>query len=152
MCIKCDGYSDEEILRGMDLTIQVYGFYIQGVVENPDGVGNWAYTVGLADFEIPELILTDHTFERSVHLINLVGRRVVQGQSLESALIDSDFTLGRVHDDHIAQGLVAMWPEYYGEMRAGRLPSSVTFRQLIPGGSHDTMTSGRPPTDLARSC
>ena len=55
MCLRCDGYSEEQIRRRRDLTIRVHG-WLMAVVEDDDGPG-WTYTVGLTEsFGHPELL------------------------------------------------------------------------------------------------
>ncbi len=152
MCIKCDGYSDDEVMRGIDLAIRVYGFYIQGVIEDPDGPGNWAYTIGLTDFGLPELVLTDHSFTASMQLLNAVGRRLIAGESMAEAVSDLDCTLGPVHLDHLDRDLIVVWLEYYAEMRAEQLPPTASFFQLIPAASERRSSVDVPLTDLSRSC
>lgn len=152
MCIKCDGYSDEEIMRGIDLTIQVYGFYIQGVVQDPDGPGNWSYTIGLTDFGLPELVLADVPFDDAMQRLNEIGPRVIAGEPLASVLTDLDYTLGPVHYDHLNGDLIVVWVDYYLEMRVGNMPTSAEFLQLIPGPSHGRSGAGSLITDLSRSC
>ncbi len=152
MCIKCDGYSDEEIMRGIDLAVRVDGFFVQGVAEDPDTPGGWSYTIGLTDFDLPELVVTDLPLSISLGLVRSVASRAITGEPLAEVVADLDCTLGPIHLDHLDRDLIVVWLEYYAEMRADRLPASAQFLQLVPGPTHRCSCRNLPLTDLSRSC
>jgi len=51
MCLKCDGYTDEQIDQALELHILIHGWAVQGVEPaTPDGpAGGWAYTQSESD-------------------------------------------------------------------------------------------------------
>ncbi len=152
MCIKCDGYSDEEIMRGIDLAIRVEGFFVQGVAEDPDTPGGWSYTIGLTDFDLPELVVMDLPLSVSVGLLTSVAARLITGHELAVVASDLDCALGPIHLDHLDRDLILVWLEYYAEMRADCLPSRAQFLQLVPGPTHRCSCGDVAITDLSRSC
>ena len=57
MCIMCDGASRDEVLFSLHGRVQRNGWALQIVASTgPPGLG-WVYTIGLAAFDHPELVV-----------------------------------------------------------------------------------------------
>lgn len=134
MCLKCDGYSDEELDRQQDLAIRVNGYqylnvYDPGHVEEIDG--SWTYTIGLAEsFGQPDFLCIGVKPERQAAIVKALGDCIVEDGFLDPAVLtDLDVSLVPVHQDHLTDGLVGAWEHRYGMAEAG------DFLQVIPGAS-----------------
>lgn len=128
MCMRCDGYSEEEIERHTDLVIRVHGFLMQQVEADP----SWTYTIGaLESWARPELIVVDIDAETQVQLLRAVADGyVTSGEILPSTLELLDVELVAVDEQHFRDGLVAAWEERYS-MAA----TTGDFLQVVPGPS-----------------
>ena len=74
MCQRCDGFSEEEVERGYDLTIKVDG-YVRIQVESA-GQPAWAYTMGLNEqFGHPDLICVQVSADLQRQLSFTVGQQ-----------------------------------------------------------------------------
>ncbi|MEQ8719527.1 MAG: DUF4262 domain-containing protein [Acidimicrobiales bacterium] len=132
MCRICDGYSDEELTRELDLAIRVHGFTRVGV-ENPDGTG-WTYTIGLAEnCGQPDLVCIDVEPDFQQRLVQAIAATVVETGSPPDArsLAQLDVELVQVHPRHLDGDLVNLWAERYR-----RRPGEGDFLQVLPGSSH----------------
>ena len=128
MCMRCDGYSWEEIARHTDLAIRIHGFTTVHVEsERP-----WTYTVGaLESWDQPELIVVDIDATVQKALIQAVGGEYVELGEIRSETLELlDVELITVDASHFADGLVAAWEGHYS-MAA----STGDFVQLVPGSS-----------------
>jgi len=91
MCLRCDGYSDEQIARNLELTILTHGWAIRGVSppEPDDPALGWAYTVGTTEnFGLPELIITDTDFNEAGHVLNWAVEFLRDGGTLDGLIDD----------------------------------------------------------------
>ena len=107
MCLKCDGYSEEEIARGRELIIATHGWMVQGVV--PDGHGQpnggFAYTVGVTEsYGLPELVIMDMQHEGAHPILNWAVEFLRDGGSFDG--LDAEgLRWSAVHDVHLDSGL-----------------------------------------------
>ncbi len=131
--MRCDGFSEEEIERHDDLCIQVHGFLMQQVYEQPRDERSWTYTIGLIEnFGHPELLCVQISANTQAELVHALGTAVVENGELPAeALQDLDVELRPVHEDHLDGDLVASWRNRY----AGRPPARGEFLQVVPGPS-----------------
>lgn len=132
MCRMCDGYSADDVLRELDLTIRVHGFTRVGVGDG--SASGWTYTVGLAEnFGHPDLICIEIEPEAQHRFLNAVGEMVVEGRSAPdpAELGALDLELVEVHPTHLGGSLVACWANRYG-----RPAGAGDFVQVFPGPSH----------------
>ena len=84
MCLRCDGYSDEELDRQQDLAIRVNGYQYLHVYQpgSSTGDGTWTYTVGLSEnFGQPEFICIGIKPERQVSIVKALADTVVEAVS-----------------------------------------------------------------------
>jgi hypothetical protein len=128
MCMRCDGYTWEEIARHTDLVIRVHGFTTVRVEsERP-----WTYTVGaIESWDQPELIVVDIDPAIQTTLIRAVSDDYVDiGEIRPETLELLDVELLTVDASHFADGLVAAW-----EGRYSMAASTGDFVQLFPGSS-----------------
>ncbi len=131
MCQSCDGVSEEEIERGIDISIEVYGFFIQ-MVRGP-GDPEWTYTVGLNEqFDHPDLLCVQVKAELQERLTSFIGQAIVEGSGSFNPddLEGLDVELVPIHPRHLRQDLVATWVDRYM-----RFPVSGDFLQIVPGPS-----------------
>ena len=128
MCMRCDGYSWEEIDRHTDLVIRVHGFTTIHVEADPP----WTYTIGAFEsWDQPELIVvdTDPTIQKA--LIRALGDDYVDvGEIRADTLEVLDVELLTVDESHFVDGLVAAWEDRYS-MAA----TTGDFVQILPGPS-----------------
>ncbi len=132
MCMKCNGYSQEEIERQQDLQIRVHGYtYVHVYDPDPDAIdGTWTYSIGLNEsFGQPDLIVVGIGPNRQVSLLRAVADSIVAGNFDNSFLAKLDVSLVTVHEDHFPDGLVAEWEDRYGDAKRG------DFLQIVPGES-----------------
>lgn len=128
MCMRCDGYSWEEIERHMDLVIRVHGYLIQQVEDEP----SWTYTIGIREsWSRAELLVVDIGAHAQARLISAVADDYVAHGVILAATLDLlDLELVDVDESHFADGLVAAWEDRYSmSARTG------DFLQIVPGES-----------------
>ena len=128
MCLRCDGYSEEQVRRALDLTILTHGFAIQQV----DSHRPWTYTIGLLEgFGHPELITVDLALDAQRELLAPLLSMITGTGALDPRwLTENEIEVVPVHEDHLASSLVAMWSDHYG-----RGPHIGTFLQVLPPAS-----------------
>ncbi len=120
MCIMCEGADRDDVLFGLDATVARCGWACQAVEGHDPPDLDWVYTIGLAGgFDHPEFVVLGDIPSGALLLNELGsmvrgGRRFGPGDRVRSA--SGDVTLGAVHPDHIANGLIAMWVDYYGSL------------------------------------
>jgi hypothetical protein len=115
--MRCDGYSEEQIARWLELTILTHGWALQGVeAEEPhDPAGGWLHTVGAtASHGIPELIITDRPAAEAGHVLNWAAALLRDGGSLDDLVADEVLWVP-VHDDHLPSDLFINYTEHYRE-------------------------------------
>lgn len=128
MCMRCDGYSWEEIERHTDLVIRVHGFMMIHVEDVPP----WTYTIGAFEsWDQPELIVIDVDSPMQKALIHAVAEDYVDFGEIRQATLDLlDVEIATVDESHFSDGLVAAW-----ESRYSMAASTGDFVQLVPGPS-----------------
>lgn len=126
MCMRCDGYSWEEIERHTDLMIRVNGY----ITIQVDGPRPWTYTIGAAEsWDQPDLVVIGGEPAWQQVLVHAVADDyVVHGEVLDATLQALDVELVAVHESHLDGGLVAEWEHRYSR-RAG--PGDIV--QVVPG-------------------
>jgi len=82
MCWQCDNPNGttEEYLDELRETIRVHGWAVQGV---EDDRRPYAYTIGLHDHGLPELMVTGLTQQRAARVLNDVAEAAVRGRVLK---------------------------------------------------------------------
>ena len=80
MCWKCDhpGSTIEECFDQLRETIRTSGWAVQFVESDRTP---YAYTIGLHDWDVPELLVTGVSPQRAVRLLNSVARDLVRGDT-----------------------------------------------------------------------
>lgn len=128
MCMRCDGYSWDEIDRHTDLMIRVHG-YVMVQVEGPSP---WTYTIGAFEsWDQPELLVVDLEPELQKVLVHAVADDYVRRGEIGDDTLDLlDLKLIAVHESHFDDGLVGRWEDRYS-MRA----QAGDFVQIVPGAS-----------------
>lgn len=128
MCMRCDGYSWEEIERHTDLIIRVHGFTTIHVEDEPP----WTYTIGAFEsWDQAELIVVDIEAGIQKALVHAVGQDYVDHGEIRPSTLDLlDIGLATVDESHFRDGLVAAW-----EGRYSMAASTGDFVQLVPGPS-----------------
>lgn len=129
MCMRCEGYSWEEIDRHNDLVIRVHGYLIQKVVDEDE---SWTYTVGLDEsWGHPDLVCVDIVQDVQVALIRALASEIAERGEIESQVLDDlDLELVTVDESHFADGMVGVW-----ERRYDRRALTGDFLQIVPGPS-----------------
>ncbi len=130
MCIRCEGYGEEQVERMYDLMIDVHGFAMTQVREH--GQNGWTYTMGLRDrFGHPDLLIVHLVPSVQAELASKLGQMVVSDGTLDhEVLVASDIELVPVLPDHFRDGLVAEWVNRYR-----RFPEEGDFLQVMMGPS-----------------
>ena len=128
MCMRCDGYSWEEIERHTDLVIRVHGFMMIHVEDDPP----WTYTVGAFEsWDQPELIVVDIEATIQKALVQAVAEDYADFGEIRAETLDLlDVELVTVDESHFAEGLVGGW-----EARYSMSASTGDFVQVVPGRS-----------------
>lgn len=129
MCLKCDGYSEEEIARGVELIIATSGWMVQGVEgsDGPNAHDGFAYTIGAtASYGLPELVIMDMEAAAAHEILNWAVEHLRDGGSFNDfATYNIEWT--PVHDDLLDSGLFGSYTRHYGKAPA---PGGVV--QLFP--------------------
>jgi hypothetical protein len=116
MCVICDGQTQEQSARFIELTIIHHGWALRHVhpgADDPTG-GHWTYTIGLVEnFNHPELVITDTEYEVAGSLLNALGEEIRSGHEI-SPITESGFELNEVHPAHLASELFYGWANNYG--------------------------------------
>lgn len=131
MCMTCDGYTDEEQERWLELTILTNGWAVLGVEEPDDPTGGWAFTTGATQSHgLPEFIITDQPWYEAAHVLNWVVKKLRDGGTMDD--LEADQILWQpVHDDHLHTDLFNQFHNHYGEW-----PRPGQMIQLFPS-THD---------------
>jgi|GEM_PF-368583 len=119
MCVICDGQTQEQAARFIELTIIQHGWALRHVhpgADDPTG-GHWTYTIGLVEnFNHPELVITDTEYEVAGSLLNALGEEIRSGHEI-SSITESGFELNEVHPAHLASELFYGWADNYEPSR-----------------------------------
>lgn len=128
MCIRCEGYDEEQVGRMHDLMIDVHGFAITQVREH--GQNGWTYTMGLRErLDHPDLLVVHLLPDVQAELASKLGQMVVDARRLDpEALAESDIELVPVDPRHFRDGLVAEWVNRYH-----KFPDEGDFLQVMMG-------------------
>ncbi len=128
MCLRCEGYSWEEIERHTDLVIRVHGFMAVHV----EAPAPWTYTVGAFEsWDQPELLVVDIEAPIQKALVHAVAEDYVDfGEITHDTLELLDVELVTVDESHFTDGLVGRWEDRYSMSAA-----TGDFVQLLPGPS-----------------
>lgn len=79
MCVKCQGWSDEDLRRDRLRTIERHGWSITGVYGDEEGPP-FAYTVGLTRYDgHPELLVSGLPTKTAARFLNSFGEQVRRG-------------------------------------------------------------------------
>lgn len=153
MCMKCDGYSDDQIARNLELTILTHGWAVRGVEpsnELDDDLdatltGGWAFTIGATvSFGLPELIITEFEFSEAHHILNWAVEFLRDGGTLDG-LVDDDILWAPVHDDYLTTDLFNQYWDHYREP-----PQPGQVLQLFPStAEHCAQCVRARSTDLS---
>ena len=130
MCLRCQGFTEEEVDEIYDLTIRVHG-YLLLTVQDP-GQQAWTYTVGLSEsFGHPDLLCIDIKADGQRQLVSSIGELLAEQGPVGSDELEAlDVELVPVHPTHLTGDLVGIWGNRYG-----RLPDQGEFLQVVPGPS-----------------
>jgi hypothetical protein len=81
MCWECDhpGSSPDDYLAHLRELLEQYCWVVQGVQRDRSRAA-YAYTIGLAGHDVPELAVTGLPYQRAVGLLNDVAGRVLDGK------------------------------------------------------------------------
>ena len=115
MCMICDGYTQEQRDRWLDLTIRTHGWALLGVEgDDPeDPMGSWLFTVGATESHgLPELIITDFPAQEAGELLNWAVEYLRDGGTLDG-LTSYDIGWQPVHDDHLHTDLFFQYADHY---------------------------------------
>jgi len=125
MCLQCDGYSFEQSMLSLDLTIRTYGWQLNQITEAMP----WSYTIGLGEsYDHPELMITGLELEMQNSVIRrIVGPIEQTGRIDHDDLANAGVTLVEVHPDHLAGDWFGTWSNHYGHE-----PPDGTFLQIVP--------------------
>ena len=132
--MKCDGYSDDQMARWLELTILTNGWAVQGVEPSADSndhyspvPGGWAYTIGATEsYGLPELIITELDFTEAHHILNWSIEFLRDGGTLDG-LVEDQILWAPVHDDYLTTDLFNVFWNHYDEP-----PAPGQFLQLFP--------------------
>lgn len=124
MCWKCDNPdgTQEQYLAMLAGTVRDHGWAVQYV---EDDRRPFAYTVGLHEKGLPEMLITGLNPQTSMRVLNSVGRRIVdEGLPLQSAMrLDQDEFLFEVVDiEH---------PDVHLKFAAGLYGPEIRALQLV---------------------
>ena len=125
MCLQCDGYSYEQTMLALDLTIRTYGWQLQQVTDtNP-----WSYTIGLAEsYGHPELMITGLELDMQNSVIRKIVDPIASTGSVDHSFLGREgVTLVEVHPNHLAGEWYGTWSNFYGH-----LPPPGSFLQIVP--------------------
>ena len=130
MCRMCEGTSREQLLDEARCHIIHHGWFLQGIVPGPDGGGGWVYTVGLLEnFDHPELVVADISYEDGGALLNDLGEFVRQGHDLRRLPKSKTglATIRAVHPRHFDHDLVNTYIAL-----ESRMPLAGDYLQVVP--------------------
>ena len=127
MCLQCDGYSYEQTMLALDLTIRTYGWQLtQVTAEMP-----WSYTIGLLEsYGHPELMIYGVELDTQNTVIRKIVDPIVQTGSVDHAFLERQgVTLVEVHPNHLAGDWFGTWSNFYE-----RTPPPGSFLQIVTPG------------------
>ncbi len=124
MCIICDGGSRYDIRSKVQNDIDQRGWSIVAV---EDARQPWAYTVGLAELDQPELVVVGLPASQAGSTLNHLGEQLKGGVDLtlgvpQSCPLSSELTLVAVHPRQLKSGLMSAWFDHYSKSGSGPPP------------------------------
>ena len=147
MCLRCDGYSEDDVLRAIDLNVRVHGFHICAV----EGTRPWTYTIGVPESAgHPDLVVTDVETEQAGELLWHVVRHIDDVGGLDAADLEADgIRVVPVHPSHrrgrgSAVGSARRPAPEAGGVHADPAAVGVVLR-VPPHDGHETGPSGDAP-------
>jgi hypothetical protein len=118
MCEICDGRTMDEVRDRRAALMERHGWMIQGV----EGFRPWAYTIGLAAHDLPELVWVGAPY-RGRRVLNAAARQLLDGPAVEPGdrmrLDSEEFEVAAVHRRHVDRGLMAVWWEHFRSADGG---------------------------------
>lgn len=86
MCLQCDGYSYEQAMLHLDLTIRVHGWSLVDATESLP----WSYTIGLTEsYGHPELMMIGVELEAQSAAIRRIVEPIARTGSVDAADLKS---------------------------------------------------------------
>jgi hypothetical protein len=127
MCLRCDGYSEEEVERCLDLAIRVNGWTATQISD--DGQQGWTYTLGMnEELDHPDLIIIDAPIDLQGKIVHWLATMICEeGHLDDDAVEDAGIELLPVHPEQLTGGLIAQWSHRYR-----RFPDAGDFLQVLP--------------------
>lgn len=127
MCLRCDGYSEEEVERCLDLAIRVNGWTATQISD--DGQQGWTYTLGMnEELDHPDLIIVDAPLDAQRRIIGWLADMVSDDGGPDSGVLERNgIELLPVHPNQLTGGLIAQWSHRYQ-----RFPEAGEFLQVVP--------------------
>lgn len=115
MCLQCDGYSYEAVMRALDLQIKIHGWAVVQVADGPDV---FSYTVGLVEnFGHPELIVVDVEPSHQQGLLNEIAKGVAaRGRPALNGPATRGVRCLEVHQNHLHDNYFGTWANRYGAL------------------------------------
>lgn len=139
MCIICNGGSLDDVVAHVADAVARDGWTLMPVDGEP-GSPSWAYTIGLADHDHPELVVTDPDLEVGIETLDHLARRVCTGERFDSEAetrcdwapgLGFDVGLIDVHPAQVGHGVVNVWLAYYAQRGAPGPAPSPRIRQVV---------------------
>lgn len=118
MCRVCEGFTIDDVMALDAVRIAEVGYGIQGVIapsgDHDDGVGAWAYTVGLLDAAgHPEMIIAGVAPDLAASVLSVLAQSALEGERyLVGETIDLGGPIARVgyvHDVQYELGTFSTW-------------------------------------------
>lgn len=127
MCLQCDGYSFEQSMLALDLTIRTCGWQLTQVT----GTSPWSYTIGLTEsYDHPELMVAGLELDMQSTVIRKIVDSIASTGNVDHAFLERQgVTLVEVHPNHLAGDWFGTWSNFYGHR-----PPPGSFRQIVPPG------------------
>ncbi len=127
MCLRCDGYSEEEVERALDLQIRVNGWTATQISD--DGEQGWTYTLGVnEELDHPDLIIIDAPIGIQGQIISWLAAMICDRGDLDREVLEENgIEVLPVHPEQLTGGLIAQWSHRYR-----RFPDTGDFLQVLP--------------------
>ena len=133
-CVMCNGATRDECLDRIHRRVLDHGFTMQavGASLNERGV---VYTIGLVDkYDHPEFVVAGRPIGEAARVVEPLAMGVTEGNRYkpgETILLGGELLLGvgKVHERHLRDGLLAAWKAYYEYL--GRVDLSLDAVQIL---------------------
>ena len=129
MCLQCDGYSFEQSMLSLDLTIRTYGWQLNQVTDaNP-----WSYTIGLTEsYGHPELMITGLELDRQNTMIRKIVDPIVRTGNVDHEFLERGGHARRGTPQHLRGDWFDTWSNFYERTPpAGFLPPDRPAPRLV---------------------